>query len=105
MTLLSRFVNTKCIILHIFHLLTKVFTHFGLIYGQIYRQNLLARRDDLFMSRRGESIYKRKDGRWDARYVTESGVDGRKKYASIYASTYKEAKEKQLKAMHNIAKK
>ncbi|MBE6739396.1 MAG: site-specific integrase [Ruminococcaceae bacterium] len=105
MTLLSRFVNTKCIILHIFHFLTKVFTHFGLIYGQIYRQNLLARRDDLFMSRRGECIYKRKDGRWEARYVKESGVDGRKKYASIYASTYKEAKEKQLKAMHNIAKK
>ncbi len=56
------------------------------------------------MSRRGECIYKRKDGRWEARYVKEIGVDGRKKYASVYAATYKDAKEKQLNAMHNIAK-
>lgn len=57
------------------------------------------------MSRRGECIYKRKDGRWEARYVKELGIDGRKKYASLYAPTYKEAKEKQMYAMHNIAKK
>ncbi len=57
------------------------------------------------MSRRGECIYKRKDGRWEARYVKEIGADGRKKYASVYAYSYKEAKEKKMIVMHNIAKK
>ena len=56
------------------------------------------------MSRRGECIYKRKDGRWEARYVKEIGADGTKKYASVYAKTYKEAKEKQLCSVHNFAK-
>ncbi|MBQ8740157.1 MAG: tyrosine-type recombinase/integrase family protein, partial [Clostridia bacterium] len=47
------------------------------------------------MSRRGECIYKRKDGRWEARYVKEITFDGAKKYGSVYARSYKEVKEKQ----------
>lgn len=47
------------------------------------------------MPRRGECIYKRKDGRWEARYVKEIGADGRKKYASVYAGSYRAVKEKQ----------
>ena len=47
------------------------------------------------MPRRGECIYKRKDGRWEARYVREIGADGRKKYASVYAESYREVKSKQ----------
>lgn len=47
------------------------------------------------MSRRGEQIYKRKDGRWEARYVKQIGPDGRKKYGSLYAGSYRDAKEKQ----------
>lgn len=47
------------------------------------------------MSRRGENIFKRKDGRWEARYIKEIGIDGTKKYGSVYAKTYKEVKEKQ----------
>lgn len=31
------------------------------------------------MPRRGENIYKRKDGRWEARYVKEITADGKKK--------------------------
>lgn len=46
------------------------------------------------MPRRGESIYKRKDGRWEARYVKEIKSDGTKKYGSVYAESYKEVKEK-----------
>lgn len=46
------------------------------------------------MPRRGECIYKRKDGRWEARYVREIGADGKKKYGSVYADSYREAKEK-----------
>lgn len=47
------------------------------------------------MPRRGENIYKRKDGRWEARYVKEISVDGVKKYGSVYAKTYNEVKTKQ----------
>lgn len=45
--------------------------------------------------RRGENIYKRKDGRWEARYVKEITADGKKKHGSVYASSYKEVKAKQ----------
>lgn len=47
------------------------------------------------MPRRGENIYKRKDGRWEARYIKEMSVDGTKKYGSVYAKTYNEVKAKQ----------
>ncbi len=46
------------------------------------------------MPRRGENIYKRKDGRWEARYVKEITADGKKKYGSVYASSYKKVKAK-----------
>lgn len=48
------------------------------------------------MPKRGTNIYKRKDGRWEARYVKSVEPDGTKKYASVYASSYREAKDKQL---------
>ncbi len=41
------------------------------------------------MSRRGENIYKRKDGRWEGRILKADG-----KYQYVYARTYKEVKEK-----------
>lgn len=47
------------------------------------------------MPRRGENIYKRNDGRWEARYVKEVLSDGSKKYGSVYANTYNEVKAKQ----------
>lgn len=46
------------------------------------------------MSRRGENIRKRKDGRWEARYPIGKDEKGRTIYGSVYASTYKEAKDK-----------
>lgn len=54
------------------------------------------------MARTGENIYKRKDGRWEARYVASIGLDGKKKYASVYAPTYREAKEKQLQCSKDV---
>ncbi|MDR2525920.1 MAG: site-specific integrase, partial [Oscillospiraceae bacterium] len=47
------------------------------------------------MSRTGENIYRRKDGRWEARYIAERRADGRAIYKSFYARTYAEAKRKQ----------
>ena len=55
-------------------------------------------RDDT-MPRRGENIYKRNDGRWEARYVKEVLPDGSKKYGSVYANTYNEVKAKQQYCM------
>lgn len=45
------------------------------------------------MARRGENIFKRKDGRWEARIV-EYSTDGIRRYRSIYAKTYAEVKAK-----------
>ena len=45
------------------------------------------------MPRRGENIRKRKDGRWEGRYIC-TYVDHKAKYSSVYGKTYAEVKEK-----------
>ena len=54
------------------------------------------------MARRGESIYLRKDGLWEARYVKEIDLNGKKKYGSVYGHSYREAKEKRQDALDQI---
>lgn len=49
------------------------------------------------MSRKGENIYKRKDGRWEGRYIKRT-PDGRTRYGYVYASTYRDAKSRLQKA-------
>lgn len=44
------------------------------------------------MARRGENIYKRKDGRWEGRYKSGVKENGTAKYSSIYGKTYAEVK-------------
>lgn len=46
------------------------------------------------MGKKGENIYKRKDGRWEARYVKEYKPDGAIRYGYCYGKTYYEAKDK-----------
>lgn len=46
------------------------------------------------MPRRGENIYKRKDGRWEGRYVKGRKPDGYAAYGYIYAPSYLEVKRK-----------
>lgn len=46
------------------------------------------------MSKKGENIYKRKDGRWEARYIKGYRPDCKAIYGYCYAKTYREAKEK-----------
>lgn len=43
---------------------------------------------------KGENIFKRKDGRWEARYVKGHEVSGKIRYGYCYGKTYKEAEEK-----------
>ena len=45
------------------------------------------------MPRKGENIYKRKDGRWEGRYIRER-VDGKARYGTVYGKSYREVKEK-----------
>ena len=51
------------------------------------------------MSRRGENIRKRKDGRWEARYIREYADNGKAKYGYLYAKTYAEVKKKKATAI------
>lgn len=44
------------------------------------------------MARRGENIYKRKDGRWEGRYKNGVRADGTSKYSSVYGKSYAEVK-------------
>ena len=50
------------------------------------------------MARRGENIFRRKDGRWEAR-VFEHRENGNKIYRSLYGKSYTEVKAK--KEEHN----
>ena len=52
------------------------------------------------MSRRGENIRKRSDGRWEGRYMIYS-LDGHKKYRSVYSHTYKGVKQKLMQFKAN----
>lgn len=48
------------------------------------------------MSKKGENIYKRKDGRWEGRYIKLYDGDGKAKYGYLYGKTYSEVKSKLL---------
>lgn len=58
------------------------------------------------MPRKGENIYKRKDGRWEGRFI-KSHVNGKAQYGYVFAHSYAEAKEKLNSAkgdmFHNAA--
>ena len=43
---------------------------------------------------KGENIFKRKDGRWEARYIKGYELSGKIRYGFCYGRTYREAKEK-----------
>lgn len=46
------------------------------------------------MARKGENIYKRKDGRLEGRYISSYDNAGKAKYSYVYAKTYSEVKQK-----------
>ena len=54
------------------------------------------------MPRKGENIYKRKDGRWEARYIYAFKEDGSPRYRSIYAADYLTVKKKQNDAKRKM---
>lgn len=45
------------------------------------------------MPKKGENIYKRKDGRWEGRYIRYYDENEKAKYGYVYAKTYNEVKK------------
>lgn len=45
------------------------------------------------MPRKGENIFKRKDGRWEGRYIKAHTLQGKALYGYVYARTYKDVKQ------------
>lgn len=54
------------------------------------------------MSRRGDNIHKRKDGRWEGRYIKYRNENNKAVYASVYGKTYTEVKNKLDEAKTNL---
>ena len=60
----------------------------------LYSQSEQPSKGGCRLPKTGENIYKRKDGRWEARFISGRKSDGRAKYTSVYARTYAAAKAK-----------
>lgn len=54
------------------------------------------------MPRKGENIYKRKDGRWEGRYIKARSEKGKAIYGYVYATSYKEVRKKRSLAAANV---
>lgn len=52
---------------------------------------------------KGENIFRRRDGRWEARYSKARELSGKIKYGYCYGKTYREAKEKAEKCKAALA--
>ena len=57
------------------------------------------------MPRRGENIYKRKDGRWEGRYIRGRTPAGKAEYGYVYARSYTACREKRRKMEKAIPQK
>ena len=51
---------------------------------------------------RGENVFHRKDGRYEARYIKGRRADGKPLYGFCYGRTYEEAKDKADRAREEI---
>ncbi len=54
------------------------------------------------MSRKGENIYKRKDGRWEGRYIKGYDSNNKAIYGYVYAKSYREVKNKMISFKRDI---
>ena len=52
---------------------------------------------------KGENIFRRRDGRWEARYIKGRELSGKIKYGYCYGKTYREAKVKAAKRKAALA--
>ena len=56
------------------------------------------------MPRKGENIYKRKDGRWEGRYIRSYDAENKARYTYVYGKTYGEVKQKLADERSNPSK-
>ena len=56
------------------------------------------------MPKKGENIYKRRDGRWEGRYIKGKAASGKSMYGYVYGKTYRETKAKLIDASANREK-
>lgn len=54
------------------------------------------------MPRKGENIYKRKDGRWEGRYIKGRTPEGKALYGYLYAHNYYDLKQKLRKCLQEL---
>lgn len=54
------------------------------------------------MPRKGENIYKRKDGRWEGRYIKGRTPEGKAQYGYLYAYNYYDLKQKLRKCLQEL---
>ncbi len=54
------------------------------------------------MARTGENIYKRKDGRWEARFIYTYTYEGKARYKYLYANAYSDVKAKLMLQRLNV---
>lgn len=54
------------------------------------------------MPKRGENIYKRKDGRWEGRYIRGRSPSGGAVYGYVYACSYRECRVKRQKQLPEL---
>jgi len=54
------------------------------------------------MARKGENIYRRKDGRWEGRFIKARSADSSPKYGSVYGKSYGEVKKNLLEKQMQI---
>ena len=68
----------------------------------MYFQYDKTEKEEQKMARKGENIFKRKDGRWEARYIHhyENAIA---KYRYLYAPTYAEVKAKRLHELFTLS--
>lgn len=49
--------------------------------------------EGIIMPRKGENIYKRKDGRWEGRYIRSRDLSNKARYGYVYGNNYKTVKQ------------
>ena len=54
------------------------------------------------MPKRGENIYKRKDGRWEGRYIRGRTASGQAEYGYVYAGSYKACRAKRQRCIEAL---
>lgn len=67
---------------------------FQSLYYCVLPSKFQSEKGDSKMSRTGENIYKRKDGRWEGRYIKSYTAVGKAKYGFVYSRSYSEVRTK-----------